>query len=36
VRDWFRRQSRAVRAAVLLGLLVIAVALVWLLVHELA
>ena len=34
-RDWFHRQSRTVRAAVLLGLLAVALALVWLLMHEL-
>ncbi|MDQ4049411.1 MAG: hypothetical protein M3131_08545 [Actinomycetota bacterium] len=34
-RDWLRRQSEATRAAVLAGLLAIAVALVWLLVHAL-
>jgi hypothetical protein len=34
-REWFHRQSSAVRAAVLVALLAAAVALVWLLVHEL-
>ena len=33
-RDWFHRQSQPVRAGVLVGLLVVAVALVWLLIHE--
>ena len=32
---WFHRQSRLVRVAVLVGLLAVAVALVWLLIHEL-
>ena len=34
-RAWFHRQSRAVRVAVILGLFVVAVALVWLVIHEL-
>ena len=33
-RDWFHRQAAPTRAAVIVGLLVVAVALVWLLVHE--
>ena len=33
-RDWFHRQSQVVRAVVLVGLLAVAVALVWLLIHE--
>lgn len=36
VRQWFHRQALPVRAAVILVLLAIAVALVWLLVHEFA
>ena len=35
-RDWLDRQSRAVRALVVVGLLAAAIALVWLLVHGLA
>ena len=35
VRDWFHRQSLPVRAVVLVGVLAGAVALVWLLIHEL-
>lgn len=35
-RDWFHRQSWPTRAAVIVGLVVVAVALIWLLVHELA
>jgi hypothetical protein len=34
VRDWFHRQSRAARAAMVTGLLLVAVALVWLIVDE--
>jgi hypothetical protein len=34
-REWFRRQSRPIRAAVLAGLIVAAVALVWLLIDHL-
>lgn len=33
-RDWFHRQSLAIRAVVVLAMLAVAVALVWLLVHE--
>jgi hypothetical protein len=33
-RDWFHRQSRPVRWVVLLLLLAVALALLWLLVHE--
>ena len=33
-RDWFHRQSQVVRAAVLLGLIAVAVALIWLVIHE--
>src|SRR3712207_2978358 len=33
-RDWFHRQSRPVRAALFVGLLVVAVALLWLLVEQ--
>ena len=33
-RDWLHRQSGPVRAAVIIGLIVVAVALVWLLLHE--
>ena len=35
-RQWFHRQSLSVRAGVLVVLLAVAVALVWLLIHELA
>ena len=35
-RDWFHRQSKWTRAAVIVALLVVAVALVWLLIHALA
>jgi hypothetical protein len=35
-RGWFRRQSQPVRGAVAAGLVLVAVALVWLLVQELA
>ena len=35
-RDWFHRQSTPTRAAVIVGLIVVAVALIWLLVHEFA
>ncbi|OSC38920.1 hypothetical protein [Mycobacterium decipiens] len=34
LRDWFHRQAPATRAAILIGLFVAAVALVWLLVYE--
>jgi hypothetical protein len=34
LRDWFHRQSGLVRAAILTGLLVVAVALVWWLIYE--
>jgi hypothetical protein len=34
LRDWFHRQSRLSRVAILIGLLVVAVALVWLIVDE--
>ena len=33
-RDWFHRQSQLVRTAVLVGLIAVAVALIWLLIHE--
>lgn len=35
VRAWFHRQSRPTRALVVVGLLLLAVALVWLLIHQL-
>jgi hypothetical protein len=35
LHEWFRRQSGFVRAAIVTGLLLVAVALVWLLVYEL-
>src|SRR3712207_2367702 len=35
-REWFHRQSRPVRGVVVLGLVALAVALVWLLIHEFA
>ena len=34
LRDWFHRQSRAVRATILIVLLLAAAALIWLLVYE--
>ena len=34
LHDWFRRQSGLIRAAILIGLLFVAVALVWLIVYE--
>lgn len=34
LRDWFDRQSRFARVAILIGLLLVAAALVWLIVDE--
>jgi hypothetical protein len=34
MRDWFHRQSRPARAAIVVGLLLVAAALVWLIVYE--
>ena len=34
VQNWFHRQTRVVRAAIVVGLLLVAVALVWLIVAE--
>jgi hypothetical protein len=34
VRDWFHRQSRPARTAIVIGLLLVAAALVWLIVYE--
>ena len=35
-RNWFQRQPRAIRAVLVLGLVAVAVVLVWLLVHQFA